>query len=44
VAFSDVHSLANGPITFLLDGKQYLVVGAVDTLYAFARFETKLQN
>jgi alcohol dehydrogenase (cytochrome c) len=35
--FPMLHSLANGPITFLLDGKQYLVVGAGDTLYAFAR-------
>jgi alcohol dehydrogenase (cytochrome c) len=42
--FPMVHSLANGPITFLLDGKQYLVVGAGDALYAFARFETRLQN
>ena len=33
--FGMVHSLANGPITFLLDGKQYVVVGAGDTLYAF---------
>jgi alcohol dehydrogenase (cytochrome c) len=37
--FTMVHSLANGPITFLLDGKQYLVVGAGDTLYAFARLQ-----
>jgi len=27
----------NGPITFWLDGKKYLVVGAGDTLFAFAR-------
>ena len=27
--------LGNGPETYLLDGKQYLVVGAGDTLYAF---------
>ena len=26
----------NGPQTFLLDGKQYVVVGAGDTLYAFS--------
>jgi alcohol dehydrogenase (cytochrome c) len=26
----------NGPQTFLLDGRQYVVVGAGDTLYAFA--------
>jgi acido-empty-quinoprotein group A len=37
--FPMLHSLANGPITFLLDGKQYLVVGAGDTLYAFARLQ-----
>jgi outer membrane protein assembly factor BamB len=30
------HSLSNGPETYLLDGKQYLVVGAGDTLYVFA--------
>lgn len=28
--------MSNGPITFELDGTQYLVVGAGDTLYAFA--------
>jgi acido-empty-quinoprotein group A len=27
---------ANGPMTYELDGKQYLVVGAGDTLYGFA--------
>ena len=27
--------VSNGPSTFLLDGKQYLVVGAGDTLWAF---------
>ena len=27
---------SNGPQTFLLDGRQYIVVGAGDTLYAFA--------
>jgi acido-empty-quinoprotein group A len=27
---------SNGPQTFLLDGRQYVVVGAGDTLYAFA--------
>jgi acido-empty-quinoprotein group A len=27
--------VSNGPITYTLDGKQYLVVGAGDTLYAF---------
>jgi alcohol dehydrogenase (cytochrome c) len=29
-------SLSNGPITYTLDGLQYLVVGAGDSLYAFA--------
>jgi alcohol dehydrogenase (cytochrome c) len=29
-------SLSNGPMTYQLDGKQYLVAGAGDTLYAFA--------
>jgi acido-empty-quinoprotein group A len=29
-------SVSNGPMTFLLDGKQYLIAGAGDTLYAFA--------
>jgi glucose dehydrogenase len=28
-------SLSNGPMTYELDGKQYLVVGAGDMLYAF---------
>ena len=28
--------LANGPVTYVLDGRQYLVVGASDTLCAFA--------
>jgi len=27
---------SNGPETFLLDGKQFIVVGAGDTLYAFS--------
>ena len=27
---------ANGSITYELDGKQYVVVGAGDSLYAFA--------
>jgi alcohol dehydrogenase (cytochrome c) len=26
----------NGPQTYLLDGRQHIVVGANDTLYAFA--------
>jgi alcohol dehydrogenase (cytochrome c) len=31
-----LHSLSNGPETYLLDGKQYVVAGAGDTLYVFA--------
>ena len=27
---------SNGPQTYLLDGRQYIVVGAGDSLYAFA--------
>jgi alcohol dehydrogenase (cytochrome c) len=27
---------SNGPETFMLDGRQFIVVGAGDTLYAFA--------
>jgi acido-empty-quinoprotein group A len=29
------HSLSNGPETYMLDGKQYVVAGAGDTLFAF---------
>lgn len=29
-------NISNGPETYMLDGKQYLVVGAGDSLYAFA--------
>jgi alcohol dehydrogenase (cytochrome c) len=29
-------NVTNGPMTYELDGTQYLVVGAGDTLYAFA--------
>jgi len=29
-------SLSNGPMTYMLDGKQYLIAGAGDTLLAFA--------
>jgi alcohol dehydrogenase (cytochrome c) len=29
-------NVSNGPETFMLDGRQYLVVGAGDSLYAFA--------
>ena len=34
--FPMLHSLGNGPETYLLDGRQYVVAGAGDTLYAFA--------
>jgi len=27
--------IANGPITYMLDGQQHVVVGAGDTLWAF---------
>ncbi len=32
-------NISNGPETYLLDGKQYLVVGAGDSLYAFTLAE-----
>jgi alcohol dehydrogenase (cytochrome c) len=28
-------NVTNGPMTYELDGKQYLIVGAGDSLYAF---------
>jgi alcohol dehydrogenase (cytochrome c) len=28
-------SVSNGPSTWTMDGKQYIIVGAGDTLYAF---------
>ena len=31
--------VSNGPMTYELDGTQYLVVGAGDTLYGFAMLE-----
>ncbi|MGC2401992.1 MAG: acido-empty-quinoprotein group A [Acidobacteriaceae bacterium] len=34
--FPMLHSLGNGPETYLLDGSQYLVAGGGDTLYVFA--------
>ena len=34
--FPVLHSVSNGPETYLLDGKQYVVVGAGDTLFAFS--------
>lgn len=33
--FTITHSLDNGPVTYRLDGKQYIVAGAGDTLFAF---------
>lgn len=33
--FPVLHSLDNGPETYLLDGNQYVVAGAGDTLFAF---------
>jgi alcohol dehydrogenase (cytochrome c) len=30
-----LHSMGNGPETYLLDGHQYLIAGGGDTLYAF---------
>jgi acido-empty-quinoprotein group A len=32
--------VSNGPMTYQLDGKQYLIVGAGDTLFAFALVKT----
>jgi alcohol dehydrogenase (cytochrome c) len=34
--FPMLHSLGNGPETYMLNGRQYLVAGGGDTLYAFA--------
>ena len=34
--FPVLHSVGNGPETYMLDGKQYVVVGAGDTLFAFS--------
>ena len=34
--FPVLTTVSNGPLTYLLDGKQYVVVGAGDTLFAFA--------
>jgi outer membrane protein assembly factor BamB len=31
-----VQQMSNTPITYMLDGVQYLLVGAGDTLYAFS--------
>ena len=30
-----LHSMGNGPETYLLDGHQYVIAGGGDTLYAF---------
>ena len=35
-------SVSNGPMTYTLDGRQYLLVGAGDTLYAFTLPRTSL--
>jgi alcohol dehydrogenase (cytochrome c) len=34
-------SVANGPITYELDGLQYVVVGAGDTLWTFVMNQTR---
>jgi alcohol dehydrogenase (cytochrome c) len=34
--FPMLHNLGNGPETYMLDGRQYLIVGGGDTLFAFA--------
>jgi alcohol dehydrogenase (cytochrome c) len=34
--FPVLHSVSNGPETYVLNGRQYVVVGAGDTLFAFA--------
>ncbi len=34
--FPVLSSVTNGPETYMLDGKQYVIVGAGDTLFAFA--------
>jgi len=33
---SNIGKVGNSPITYTLDGKQYLVVGGGNTLYAFS--------
>lgn len=35
--FPMLHSLGNGPVTYMLDGRQYLVAGGGDTLYVFTQ-------
>ncbi len=36
---SRIGSVSNAPITYMLDGRQYLLVAAGDTLFAFALYE-----
>ena len=36
---SRIGSVSNAPTTFMLDGRQYIVAAAGDTLYAFALYE-----
>ena len=35
--------VSNGPSTWMLDGKQYVIVGAGDTLYALTLARTKTE-
>jgi alcohol dehydrogenase (cytochrome c) len=34
-----VSTVSNGPMTYELDGRQYVVVGAGDTLYGFTMLQ-----
>jgi alcohol dehydrogenase (cytochrome c) len=36
---SRIGSVSNTPTTFMLDGRQYILAAAGDTLYAFAIYE-----
>jgi alcohol dehydrogenase (cytochrome c) len=36
---SHIGNVTNPPITYMLDGRQYLLVAANDTLYAFSMYE-----
>jgi alcohol dehydrogenase (cytochrome c) len=36
---SRIGNISNAPITYMLDGRQYILVAAGDTLYAFAIYE-----
>jgi hypothetical protein len=36
---SRIGSVSNAPTTFMLDGRQYILAAAGDTLYAFAIYE-----